>query len=175
MDADTWKSLSISFCPQFWHAKRSLTSYFFNPLRHFWKKMTTWWIHTHMYFDTFNQVLDSNCRILIKKQEWIPVGCVPPTRWPYPVVSDGVGIAAYPPPLDADTPLMQTPSWCRPPLDADLPCEQNDWQTGVKAQPSQTSFAGGKRIKGIQSNYIDVLWWKNIFQSCINNINIHAK
>ena len=24
-----------------------------------------------------------------------------------------------------------------------LPCEQNDWQTGVKTYPSQTSFAGG--------------------------------
>ena len=28
--------------------------------------------------------------------------------------------------------------WGRPPY------EQNDWQTGVKTQPSQTSFAGGK-------------------------------
>ena len=55
----------------------------------------------------------------ILKQECIPVRCVPPARWPYPVVSDGGGLPTPPP--DADTPhihppRMQTPWMQTPPL-----------------------------------------------------------
>ena len=35
-------------------------------------------------------------------------------------------------------------------------CEQNDWQTGVKTSPSQTSFAGGKYAKFVKNSS-----WKN--------------
>ena len=71
------------------------------------------------------------------KQECIPVGCVPPTHWPYPVVSHvSQGCLPAPPPdadppLDADLlPLVADPPRCRPlspwmqtllPLGADPP------------------------------------------------------
>ena len=74
------------------------------------------------------------------KQECIPVGCVPPARWLYPIVPSG----SAQPPLDADlSPWIQTsldadpqmhPPGCRPPWSCDewcmlgsqAPCEQND-------------------------------------------------
>ena len=39
------------------------------------------------------------------------------------------------------------PAWGRgvPAWGVYAPCEQNDWQTGVKTEPSQTTFAGGKK------------------------------
>ena len=55
----------------------------------------------------FNSFLDTET-----KQKCITVGCVPPARWPYPVVSDGGGSTH--PPLYADPLgrplLMQTPT-----------------------------------------------------------------
>ena len=48
------------------------------------------------------------------KQECMPVGCVPPSRWPYPIVS------AQPPIPDSDpprqTPWTQTPPWLQTPV-----------------------------------------------------------
>ena len=55
---------------------------------------------------------------------------------------------AWRPPHPGQTP--QVPPWVwawRPARNAGITpplCEQNDWQTGVKTQPSQTSFVGGK-------------------------------
>ena len=77
------------------------------------------------------------------KQECIPVGCVPPACWPYPVVSHvsrgGGGLLNL---LDADPSWMQTPpdadpSWmqspprCRP----RPPYRQKEWHTLVKIWP----------------------------------------
>ena len=52
-----------------------------------------------------------------KWQEWIPVGCVLPACWLYPIVSHVSG-GIYPPPK-ADPPGCRPPGgrppWCRPP------------------------------------------------------------
>ena len=52
------------------------------------------------------------------KQECIPVRCVPPTYWPYPMLLGGGGSSQLPldaDPLDADHPWMQTTAGCRSP------------------------------------------------------------
>ena len=48
---------------------------------------------------------------ILLKQECIPIGCVPPARLPYPIVSDLGGLPNAPrcKPPSADTPWMQTP------------------------------------------------------------------
>ena len=80
------------------------------------------------------------------KQECIPVGCVPPARWPHPVVSNG-GSAQLPPPhasTDADPPgcrptWMQMPSWMQTP-----PWTEGMTHACENTTLPQTSFAGGK-------------------------------
>ena len=68
--------------------------------------------YSHIHFDTFNQVIDFNCRILIEKQECIPVGCVPPLVDRIPQYTMEGGGSAYPPDADHVDP---------PCLDADPP------------------------------------------------------
>ena len=48
-------------------------------------------------------------------QECIPVGCVSPARWPYPVVSRGSAQPLWMQTLRSRSTQMQTPHGCRPP------------------------------------------------------------
>ena len=69
-------------------------------------------------------------------QESIPVGCIPPACWPYPVVSGG----SQPNPLDADP-----PSRCRPPPPSKgRPPPWTEWLT--HACENITFLAGGKYL-----------------------------
>ena len=100
------------------------------------------------------QLLDSSYHT-VKRQETVPVGCVPPACWPYPLVSHvsrGRGwrrrvsatslLDAEPPggrPPWMQTPQRQTP-WRQTPLDADLPGGRpcplwTEWDTRVKTLP----------------------------------------
>ena len=85
--------------------------------------------------------------ITFTKLECIPVGCVPPACWLYPIVSEGVSAP------DADPPGRRSHPGCRPcPLDA-LPPEcwsppdADPWSEGMthiceNVTLHQTSFAG---------------------------------
>ena len=78
-------------------------------------------ISQFFYFCFF--VLRLNCQYLPKcklKQECIPVVCVPPARWLYPVVSNAGGGSL--PTSQMQTPWIQTPLW-------------TGWQTLVKTLP----------------------------------------
>ena len=85
---------------------------------------------TEIHYHFHHKFRGNFTRIIINlqndlKQECIPVGCVPPARWPHPVVSNG-GVCPTRP--------MQTH------LDADPP-GQNAY---VNITLPQTSLAGGK-------------------------------
>ena len=75
---------------------------------------------------------------IIFKQECIPVGCVPPTHWPYLVVS-----YAHPP-----QPCMPPPSnhtHTPATTHAHPPCGQNSWHTLLKILPySKLRLRAGK-------------------------------
>ena len=53
--------------------------------------------------------------------------------------------AMHAPTMHASPAMHASHHTCHPAMHAP-PCEQNDWQTGVKTKPSQTSFAGGKYV-----------------------------
>ena len=76
---------------------------------------------------------------LLTKQECIPVGCVPPVCWPYPVVRGGVSVQPHP--------WMQTPLVTWPVMHVGTPnplspCGQKEWQMLVKTLPCPNFVCG---------------------------------
>ena len=119
------------------------------------------------YFGLFASTLCSNLRRLGKKlvQESIPVGCVPPACWPYPIVSHislGGGVCPIPSPVGRPRGICPTPPdanhadhvTCDACWEANPPMNR---QTGVKHYLPATSFAGGKKIGSHKEDFY--LWF----------------
>ena len=100
-----------------------------------------WWTVEWLHVTTVREVRADEYKTDIRVgQECIPVECVPPTCWPYPVLLGGGG-GMQTPLLDADPPWRQTPSdvnprscdlWC---MLGSQPPVVNRIQTGVKTLP----------------------------------------
>ena len=73
------------------------------------------------------------------KQECIPVGCVPPASWPYPVVSNGGCLPN--PPSPRQNPLLP---------EADPPRTEGMTHACENITLPQTLFAGGKKYNNLK-------------------------
>ena len=124
-----------------------------------------------------------NVLALFQNRECIPVGCVPPARWPFPVVSDGEESSAQPPLMQTPPPrcippgcsplwiqtslLMQTPSaecrphGCRPPPpNADPPPVDRMTEACENITLPQTSFAGGNNVTNSCIQFLCIALWQ---------------
>ena len=123
-----------------------------------------------------------NVLVLFQNQESIPVGCVPPARWPFPVVSDGEEDSAQPPWMQTSPPDAD-PLGCSPLLNADTPLDADPlprMQSPLDAEPPecrptpvdrmtdacenitlpQTSFAGGNNVTNSCIQFLCTALWQ---------------
>ena len=115
----------------------------------------------------------------------MPVGCLPPTCWSYPIVSNGGRGSAQPPgcrpprmqnPLDVDPPLDEDPIWMQIPLDVDPP--DACWEANPPPSPPSPVEMFVKTLpcpKLCLRAVITISWTPFSVKYCDRNKEINAK